>query len=240
MKKIWIMTLFPDYFLPLMQFGIIGSALRGERGEKIELKCVQIRDYTEKEYKGVDDTPYGGGAGMVMRADVLKNALFDGVISKGAYGENFKDRLEVIYMSPRGKVWNNQSCKELSKLEKDLVFICGRYEGIDERFIEKYIDREISIGDFILSGGEIPTMAVIDSFLRFKDGVLGNAESKMEESFQQGLLEHPQYTKPPVFEGINVPEILLSGHHKKIEEYRKSESVRITKKYRPDLLKDGQ
>jgi tRNA (guanine37-N1)-methyltransferase len=238
MKKIWIITLFPEYFNPLVQYGIIGQALRGERGDSIEINFIQLRDYTEKDYKGVDDSPYGGGAGMVMRADVLKRALFEGVIKKGNYSTNFKEELLTVYPSPRGKKWENKICKEFSKIEKDIVFICGRYEGIDERFIEKYIDVQISLGDFVLSGGEIPTMAIIDSFLRFKDGVLGNRESHELESFQENLLEHPQYTRPPVFEGMEIPEILLSGHHKKIEEYRKSESLRLTKLHRPDLLKE--
>lgn len=236
MKKIWIITLFPEYFEPLTKFGIIGQALRGERGNSPELHFVQLRDFSNKDYKGVDDTPFGGGPGMVMRPDVLRRALFEGVVKNGNYSS--VDELEVIYTGPRGKVWNNVECKSISKLNKDIVFICGRYEGIDERFIEKYVNQTISLGDFVLSGGEIAVMAIIDSLLRFHNGVLGNSESKDFESFENGLLEHPQYTRPQDFEGLLVPEILLSGHHKKIEEYRNSESLRITKKYRPDLIKE--
>ena len=241
MKKIWIITLFPNYFDSLIKFGITGSALRGERGSGIEIKTVQLRNYTPKDYKGVDDSPYGGGVGMVMRADVLKEAFVKGVVLDGNYGEDFKNKLHVVFPGPRGKTWNNFYCKEFANRfsqedSKDLVFICGRYEGIDERFLGQYVDEQISIGDYILTGGEIPTMAIIDSSLRFFSGVLGNRNSSTQESFQDNLLEHPQYTRPKNFDGIDVPEILLSGHHLNIEKYQKEESLRITKLHRPDLL----
>jgi tRNA (guanine37-N1)-methyltransferase len=234
--KIWVITLFPDYFLPLINFGIIGQALRGERGDQVEFKLVQLRHYSPKDYKGVDDSPFGGGPGMIIRADVLKEAFMKGIVEPGNYGLNFREKLHVVFPSPRGKTWDNRDCKVMGKLEKDLVFICGRYEGIDERFIELYVDQEISIGDFVLTGGEIPTMAIIDSFMRFKNGILGNKVSSELESFEDGLLEHPQFTKPKIFDGLEVPEILFSGHHKKIDEFRKNESIRVTKKFRPDLL----
>ena len=242
MKKIWIITLFPHYFDPLINFGITGAALRGERGGKIEIKTIQLRNYTPKDYKGVDDSPYGGGAGMVMRADVLKEALLKGVVADGAYGEDFREKLHVVFPGPRGQTWNNSYCKEFagrfsSEDSKDLVFICGRYEGIDERFLNLYVDEQISLGDYILTGGEIPTMAIIDSSLRFFAGVLGNKESSMQESFQQNMLEHPQYTKPKVFDGMEVPDVLVSGHHQNIQKYQMEESMRITKLHRPDLLK---
>lgn len=241
MKKIWIITLFPNYFDPLINFGITGSALRGERGNKIEFNTVQLRNYTPKDYKGVDDSPYGGGVGMVMRADVLREALMKGVVEAGGYGENWRENLHVVFPGPRGKTWNNSYCKEFaarfSKEEsKDLVFICGRYEGIDERFLTLYVDEQISLGDFILTGGEIPVMAIIDSSLRFFSGVLGNKDSSTEESFQANMLEHPQYTRPKVFDGLEVPDILLSGHHGNIEKYQREEALRITKLHRPDLL----
>lgn len=242
MKKIWIITLFPQYFEPLVSCGILGSALRGERKANVEIQCVDPRYFTPKNFKGVDDSPYGGGAGMVMRADVLKDTLINGVVIPGNYGENFKDKLHIVFPGPRGKTWNNEYCKDFAlrfssnESSKDLVFICGRYEGIDERFIELYVDEIVSLGDFILTGGEIPTMAIIDSFMRFFDGVLGNKESFLQESFQSNLLEHPQYTRPKVFDGLEVPEILTSGNHKLINEYQKSESLRITKLHRPDLL----
>lgn len=241
MKKIWIITLFPNYFDSLINFGITGAALRGERGTEIEIKTVQLRNYTPKDFKGVDDSPYGGGAGMVMRADVLKEALLSGVVSEGNYGDDYRSKLHIVFPGPRGKTWNNSYCKEFASRfsqndSKDLVFICGRYEGIDERFLSLYVDEQISIGDYILTGGEIPTMAIIDSSLRFFSGVLGNKESSMNESFQANLLEHPQYTKPRSFDGVEVPEILLSGHHLNIEKYQKEESLRLTKIHRPDLL----
>lgn len=242
MKKIWIITLFPNYFDSLINFGITGSALRKERGIDLEIKTVQLRNYTPKDYKGVDDSPYGGGAGMVMRADVLKEALLKGVVLAGEYGEDFRSRLHIVFPGPRGKTWTNNYCKDFANRfsqddSKDLVFICGRYEGIDERFLERYVDEQISVGDYILTGGEIPTMAIIDSSLRFFNGVLGNKESSAMESFQNNLLEHPQYTRPKTFEGVDVPEILLSGHHQNIEKYQKEEALRLTKLHRADLLK---
>lgn len=241
MKKIWIITLFPNYFDSLINFGITGAALRGERGSSLEIKTIQLRNYTPKDYKGVDDAPYGGGAGMVMRADVLKAALMKGVVEDGGYGDNFKEKLHIVFPGPRGKTWNNSYCKEFAARfsredSKDLVFICGRYEGVDERFLNLYIDEQISLGDFILTGGEIPTMAIIDSALRFFTGVLGNKESSQQESFMSNMLEHPQYTRPKVFDGIEVPEILTSGHHQNIAKYQKEEGLRITKIHRPDLL----
>lgn len=242
MKKIWIITLFPNYFDSLINFGITGSALRGERGSKLEIKTVQLRNYTPKDYKGVDDSPYGGGAGMVMRADVLKEALMKGVVEDGSYGEDFKNKLHVVFPGPRGKTWNNDYCKDFasrfsSESSKDLVFVCGRYEGIDERFLSLYVDEQISLGDYILTGGEIPTMAIIDSSMRFFSGVLGNKESSVHESFQGNFLEHPQYTRPKTFDGIEVPEVLISGHHQNIAKFQREEALRITKAHRPDLLK---
>lgn len=241
MKKIWILTLFPEYFIPLNEAGIASHALKGNRGVDLELKTVQIRDFSPKDFKGVDDSPYGGGPGMVMRADVLENALLQGVVAAGGYGENFREKLKVIYTSPRGIVWNQQSCVEFAldawgeNSSKDLVFLCGRYEGVDERFLEEYVDAIYSLGDFVLTGGEIAVMAMIDSAIRFMPGVLGNKLSAMEESFSDGLLEHPQYTRPSVFAGRAVPEILLSGNHPKIESYRQKERERLTKKHRKDL-----
>lgn len=241
-NKIWIITLFPEYFVPLCKVGVAGQALSGSRGVEFKVETVQLRDHCLDDYKGVDDSPFGGGAGMVMRADILKNALIDGVVKKGNYDDDWKEKLHVIYPGPRGKVWNHNSCREFAnrvwdkELGKDLVFICGRYEGIDERFIENYVDEQISLGDYIVTGGEVAVLAILDSALRFLPGVLGNKNSANEDSFENGILEHPQYTKPREFDGLEVPEVLLSGHHKKIEEYRNSEKMRITKIYRPDLL----
>jgi tRNA (guanine37-N1)-methyltransferase len=240
MKKIWIITLFPDYFDPLINSGIVGQALRNIRGNGPEIKTIQLRDFTSNDYKGVDDSPYGGGPGMVLRADVLKRAL-EYIVDIGNYGLDFRDKLHIVFPGPRGNKWNNSYVKEFSKKfsddnSRDLVFICGRYEGIDERFIDLYVDEQISIGDYILSGGELATMVIIDSFMRFFAGVLGNKASSESESFQSNLLEHPQYTRPPVFENIEVPSILISGHHKNIEKFKLAESIRITQLYRPDLL----
>lgn len=245
-KHIWILTLFPEYFLPLKECGVVGQALRGERGERFELHVVQIRDFTFQRYKGVDDSPFGGGAGMVMRADVLKNALLKGIVEAGAYGENWREKLHVVYPGPRGKVWGTQSAKEFAQSfwghsdsaidSKDVVFVCGRYEGVDERFLESYVNQQISVGDYILSGGELAVMTIIDSAMRFVPGCLGNALSHQTESFEAGLLEYPLYTRPREFDGKVVPEILMSGHHKKIDEYQGQQSLQLTQLHRPDLL----
>ena len=216
-----VLTLFPEMFEPIKQ-SILGKAIENE---KIKLKLVNIRDFSKDKHKKVDDTPYGGGAGMVMKPDVVYDAY------KSVYEENAK----VIYLSPQGKTLNQKKVEELSK-EKHLILLCGHYEGIDQRVIDKIVDEEISIGDYVLTGGEIPAMALIDSVSRYIDGVLSQ-ESIEEESFSQGLLEYPQYTRPEVFEGEKVPEILLSGHHENIEKWRKEQALKITKQKRPDLLK---
>ena len=218
-----VLTLFPEMFEPIKQ-SILGKAIENE---KIKLKLVNIRDFSKDKHKKVDDTPYGGGAGMVMKPDVVYDAY------KSVYEENAK----VIYLSPQGKTLNQKKVEELSK-EKHLILLCGHYEGIDQRVIDKIVDEEISIGDYVLTGGEIPAMVLIDSVSRYIDGVL-NQESIKEESFSEGLLEYPQYTRPEVFEGEKVPEILLSGHHENIEKWRKEQALKITKQKRPDLLKRG-
>ncbi len=240
-KHIWILTLFPELFTAFLENGIAGSAFRGDRGPKFEFHFIQIRDFSVTNYKGVDDAPYGGGAGMVMRADVLKNAIFDGVIGPGNYGENWKRKLKIIFPNQRGTAWNNQICQKFSQdhlnpaVEHDLVFICGRYEGIDERFLQKFVDLQYSIGDYILTGGEVAVISILDSAIRFVPGSLGNAESLATESFNDELLEHPQYTRPRDFEGDSVPEVLVGGNHKKIKIFEWSERERLTKSYRPDL-----
>ncbi len=240
-RKIWILTLFPEFFRPLLECGIAGSALRGERSEalRFELHFVNIRDYSKTRYKSVDDSPYGGGPGMVMRADILSDALAKGVLEAGGYAH--RSALRVIYTSPRGKVWSNTVAREfgttvLGDAHRDIVFICGRYEGVDERFLEKYVDEYYSLGDFVLTGGELAVMTMLDSAVRFVPGILGNKLSSEYDSFEDGLIEYPQYTKPQDFEGMPVPEILMSGHHKNIEQWQKTEKLRLTKLYRPDLL----
>ena len=241
-RKIWVLTLFPEYFKPFLECGIAGSAFRGERSDgdfKFEVHFVNIRDYSTTKYKSVDDSPFGGGPGMVMRADILKEAILKGVVEAGGY--EGREKLHVVYTSPRGKVWTNTVAREFgSKIlagEKDLVFVCGRYEGIDERFLETYVDDFYSIGDYVLTGGEIPVMAILDSAVRFVPGILGNKLSAADDSFEDGLIEFPQYTKPREFDGKDVPAVLLEGHHKKIGEWQKEQKLAMTKKWRPDLLK---
>ena len=218
--KFDVLTLFPEMFEPLDK-SIIG---RAERKKLIEINLINIRDFSKDKHKKVDDTPYGGGAGMVMKADVVYDA----------YKSIEDKKAKVIYMSPQGKVLNQKKVEELSK-EEHLILLCGHYEGIDQRVIDKIVDEEISIGDYVLTGGEIPAMVLIDSVSRYVKGVL-NEESIQEESFSNGLLEYPQYTKPEIFEGVKVPEILLSGHHENIEKWRKEKSIEITKKKRPEML----
>ena len=243
-KKIWVVNSFPKLLESYLDSGVAGQALRGERGVPFELHSVLLRDHCEKGFKGVDSAPFGGSEGMVIRADVLKNALIEGIVKPGNYGENYKEKLHIVFTSPRGKVWNNEYCKDFASRvwaedsTKDLVFICGRYEGIDERFLEAYVDEVISIGDFVITGGEVAVLTILDSALRFIPGVLGNKLSSLNESFNGGLLEEPVYTRPRDFEGLNVPEVLLSGNHKAIAEFKNKERIRITKKFRPDLLDD--
>ena len=218
--KFNVLTLFPEMFEPMKQ-SIIGRAI--ENGQ-IELNIINIRDFSKDKHKKVDDTPYGGGAGMVMRADVVYDAF------KSIKDENTK----LIYLSPKGLKLNQEKVKNLSK-EKIITLLCGHYEGIDQRVLDEIVDEEISIGDYVLTGGEIPAMVLIDSISRYVDGVIAK-ESVNEESFSDGLLEYPQYTRPEVFLDKKVPEILLSGHHENIDKWRKEQSIEITKKNRPDLL----
>lgn len=237
--KIYIVTIFPEMFHEFFKCGVIGRTLSNGQ---FDIKLVNPRDYVTKNYKSVDDYPFGGGPGMVMRADILKDALIQGIFTPNNITDNFKDSFHVIYTGPRGEIWSNTKAKEISQEyfvnenSKHLIFICGRYEGIDERFLQNYVDQQISIGDYVLSGGELAVQIILDSALRFIPNALGNAESSKNDSFEDILLEHPHYTRPPDFEGAQIPEVLLSGHHKKIEEYRQSEKIRITKECRPDLL----
>ena len=220
--KFDVLTLFPEMFSSLKQ-SIIG---RAEEKKLIDINLINIRDFSKDKHKKVDDTPYGGGAGMVMQADVVYDA-YNSIKDKGA---------RVVYMSPQGKVLNQQKVVELSK-EKHLIILCGHYEGIDQRVIDKIVDEEISIGDYVLTGGEIPAMALIDSVSRYVEGVLSEGSTD-EESFSQGLLEYPQYTRPEIFEGMKVPEVLLSGHHENIKKWRQEQAIMVTQKKRPELLKN--
>ncbi len=219
--KFDILTLFPEMFSSLEQ-SIIGRAV--ENGQ-ISINLINIRDFSTDKHKKVDDTPYGGGAGMVMMPDVIYSA----------YKSLESSDAKVIYMSPKGKTLNQEKVEELSK-ENHLIILCGHYEGIDQRVLDKIVDEEISIGDYVLTGGEIPAMVLIDSVSRYVKGVL-KEDSIKEESFSNGLLEYPQYTRPEIFQGERVPEVLLSGNHQEIDKWRKEKSLEITKKNRPDLLK---
>ncbi len=219
--KIDILTLFPEMFSPL-KTSIIGRAV--ESG-KLQLNIVDIRDYTLDKHKKCDDTPFGGGAGMVMMPQPIASAV-------EAIDPNHTARR--IFMSPRGRTFNQKIVLEYGK-EEHLLLLCGHYEGVDQRVLDLYFDEELSIGDFVLTGGEIPAMAVVDAVARYVDGVI-NQDSLSQESFASGMLEYPQYTRPQEFMGIKVPEVLTSGHHANIDAWREQKSLEITKKNRPDLL----
>lgn len=220
--KFDVLTLFPEMF-ETMKESIIGRAMSKNL---IQINTINIRDFSKDKHKKVDDTVYGGGAGMLIKPDVVYDA----------YNSVKTENSKVIYLSPQGRVLNQQKVLELAK-EEHLILLCGHYEGIDQRVIDKIVDEEISIGDYVLTGGELPAMVLIDSVSRYVEGVLAN-ESTTEESFSRGLLEYPQYTRPEVFEAEKVPEVLLSGHHKNIEKWRRQESLKITLKKRPDLLEN--
>jgi len=216
-----IFTLYPEYFPGYLNKGLFGKAM----SEKIwNLETVNIRNYTIDKHKTVDDTPYGGGNGMLIKTDVLAKSL----------DENIKGKEKIIYLSPKGKLFDHKYAKELSG-EKSLNLICGHFEGIDERIIQSRNIEEVSIGDYILSGGETAAFVILDAILRFLPGILGNEHSTEEESFENGLLEYPQYTKPQIWEDKSVPDVLLSGDHAKIKDWRLSQSEAITRDRRPDL-----
>lgn len=221
--KIDILTLFPEMF-QVFNHSIIGNAM--EKGI-LSINTTNIRDFSTNKHKKVDDYPYGGGAGMVMTPEPIVNSIKH-------LKENNKGK--VIFLGPRGKTLNQELCKELAK-EEELIFLCGHYEGIDER-VYKYIDMEISLGDFVLTGGETACIPVVDSIARMIPGVLSCNESYEEESFYEGLLEYPQYTRPFSFEGDEVPEVLISGHHENVRKWRRLKSLLITKERRRDLYKN--
>lgn len=220
--KFDVLTLFPEMFESLNQ-SIIG---KGKEKGLIDINLVNIRDFSKNKHKQVDDTPYGGGAGMVMKADVVYDA----------YKSLKAAKAKVIYMSPQGKVLNQNKVQSLAK-EEHIILLCGHYEGIDQRVLDEIVDEEISIGDYVLTGGEIPAMVLIDSVSRYVEGVI-KKESTEEESFSNGLLEYPQYTRPETFLNSKVPEVLLSGNHQNIEKWRRQKSLENTYKKRPELLKN--
>ena len=220
--KIDVLTLFPE------MFDALNSSLTGRAKEKglYELNCHNIRDYSSDKHKKCDDTPFGGGVGMVMTPQPIHDCI---------QSVDSEHKALRIYMSPRGKRLDQKTVKELSELDNILI-LCGHYEGVDQRVLDMDIDMELSVGDYVLSGGELPAMVLIDCVLRYVPDVLGNAESTVDESFSQPLLEYPQYTRPQEFCGLTVPEVLVSGNHQNIDKWRREQSLEITKRNRPDLL----
>ena len=230
LKDAWsvrVLTLFPEAFPGTLGLSLTGKAL--EQGIWA-LETIDLRSFGQGRHKNVDDTPAGGGAGIVLRADVLGQALDMAAIGTPAY----RTRWPVIYLSPRGKPFDQSMAQDWAKAD-GLTLLCGRFEGVDQRVIDHYAVQEVSLGDFVLTGGEIAAQALIDATVRLIPHVLGNHQSTQEESFSEGLLEHPQYTKPAVWEGHDIPEVLLSGHHGQISSWRKAMAERLTKERRPDL-----
>ena len=224
MKQYFILTLFPEMVEQTLSHSIMG---RAQKDGLISIKAVNIRDYTLNKQKHVDDYPYGGGAGMLMQGQPIYDA-YQSIMPQAAGAR-------VVYLTPQGRTFTQSIAEELAR-EESLVFLCGHYEGIDERLIEEIVTDELSIGDFVLTGGELAAAAVIDAVSRLTPGVLGKEESFVDESFSDGLLEYPQYTRPPVFMGREVPEVLLSGHHENVAKWRREQALLRTAEKRPDLL----
>lgn len=226
--KIAILSLFPEMFNSFLTTSIIG---RARQEGLIDIRPVDIRPYSDKKHKNTDDYPFGGGAGMVMMCQPIVDCVRD------MRAQGYRGR--CIYMTPRGKALTQQKVVELSR-EEDLLLLCGHYEGVDQRALDMVVDEEISLGDFVLTGGELAAMALTDAVARYVPGVLGSDESTGEESFSDGLLEYPQYTRPRVYEGREVPPVLLNGDHAKIRQWRREQSLQITLKMRPDLFETAQ
>ena len=227
MNKFHVLTLFPEMIESGCSTSILG---RAKEAGHIGVEAVNIRDFTRDKHKKVDDYPYGGGAGMVMQAEPI-------YLAYQHIEQKMEKKPRVIYVTPQGKVFHQEMAKELAE-EEELVFLCGHYEGVDERVLELIVTDYISIGDYVLTGGELPAMVAIDAISRLIPGVLSNEASwSQDESFRGDLLEYPQYSRPEVFQGKRVPEVLLSGHHKKIEEWRREQSVIRTAQRRPDLIR---
>ena len=220
------MTVFPDLVRTVLDESIIG---RAQKGGIIEVHAHNIRDYTQNKHKKTDDTPYGGGAGMLMTPQPIYDC-YQAVVSQIPEGRSRR----VIYMSPRGRVLNHDIARELSSYD-NLILLCGHYEGVDQRILDLIVDEEISIGDYVLTGGEIPACILVDCVSRLKEGVLAAEECYENESIASGLLEYPQYTRPPVFRGLEVPPILLSGDHARVDAWRLAEAKELTRRMRPDL-----
>ena len=227
--KFFILTLFPEMVMQGLHTSIIGRAV--EKG-KISIEAVNIRDFTTEKHGKVDDYPYGGGAGMVMQAQPIYDAWKSVV-------DRVEGSVRTIYLTPQGKTFVQNDAKELAK-EENLILLCGHYEGVDERVLEEVVTDYMSIGDFVLTGGELPAMVMVDAISRMVPGVLSNGDSKETESFENNLLEYPQYSRPEVWHDKKVPEILMSGHHANIEKWRREQSVIRTAKNRPDLLEKAE
>ena len=225
--KFSVMTLFPEMVKNVLDESIMG---RAQESGRIEIECVNIRDFSTDKHRKTDDTPYGGGVGMVMTCQPIFDC-YESIRSRIPEG----NKTRVIYMSPKGRQFSHQVAKELAEYD-NLIFLCGHYEGVDQRVIDALVDDEISIGDYVVTGGEIPACIVIDATSRLLDGVLSSSECYEGESVASGILEYPQYTKPRVFRDMEVPEILLSGDHKKIDLWRLAEAIKITEERRPDLM----
>lgn len=223
-----VITLFPEMVEQMCEFGVLGRAIK--RGI-VELTCWNPRDFTLDKHRTVDDRPYGGGPGMLMKVQPLADAI-------NAARQQAGDDAKVIYLSPQGQLLNQQAVKKMARRaeQRNLILIAGRYEGIDERFLEQYVDEEWSVGDYVLSGGEMPALIMIDAIARMLPGVLGDAESAQQDSFMEGLLDHPHYTRPEQIEGQAVPEVLLSGDHKMIDRWRQKQALKRTWLRRPELL----
>lgn len=223
--KIDILTLFPEFFESPFNTSIIK---RAKEFEKIEINVIDIRDFTTDKHKKADDRPFGGGCGMVMKPEPIFSAI-----------ESLEktEKTKVIFTCPTGTPYNQKKAEEYSKLDH-IVILCGHYEGIDQRVRDNIIDEEISLGDYVLTGGEIPALLIVDSVVRLLDGVLGNSESAIQDSFSDNLLDHPHYTRPANFRGLDVPEVLVSGNHAKIEEWRLKQRLKLTLLKRPDLIKE--
>ena len=227
--KINIMTLFPEMCETVLSESIIGRAR--EKG-LVEINCINIRDYTKDKHRRVDDAPYGGGMGMLMQTQ----PIFD---CYEAICKNSDNKNHLIYMSPCGKVLTQERVKELAKMD-EITLLCGHYEGVDQRVIDSIVDEQISIGDYVLTGGELPALVLADSISRMLEGVLPNDEAKELESHYNGLLEYPQYTRPYEWNGMKVPDVLMSGHHENVDKWRREQSLLMTQKYRPDMLEKAE
>lgn len=223
--RIDIATLFPEMCEAVLSESIVG---RARKADKISIYCHQIREWSTDKHRRVDDTPYGGGMGMVMMAEPVYRCYLD-------VAGHFEQKPYVIYMSPKGNVFTQKRAAELSRMENIFV-ICGHYEGLDQRVIDKIVDEEISVGDYVLTGGELPALVMCDAIARMCPGVLSSEECFTEESHYSGLLEYPHYTRPEVWEGMEVPPVLLTGHHKNIEKFRYEKAVELTAERRPDML----